>query len=50
MWRVCVWGNDDFGMERDFTDEDEAFNMFHQVISWKYVNMTELYAINFVTA
>ncbi|MCA9495832.1 MAG: hypothetical protein KC589_02730 [Nanoarchaeota archaeon] len=20
-WRVCVWGNDDFGLERDFQSE-----------------------------
>jgi hypothetical protein len=24
QWRVCVWGDDDFGLERDFDARDEA--------------------------
>ena len=49
-WRVCVWGNDDFGMERDFIDEDEALNIFYQVIGWDYVNVDPLKTLGFITA
>lgn len=31
-WRVCVWGEDDFGMERDFKDRMEALAMFRRVV------------------
>ena len=51
-WRVCVWGNDDFGMERDYndTDKDSAVAMFHQVISWDFVNIGQLKTNGFVHA
>jgi hypothetical protein len=32
-WRVCVWGADDDGMERDFADKDEAFDVYWSLIS-----------------
>lgn len=50
MYRVCVWGNDDFGLEIHFTEETTALNMFHQVIGWKYVNIQQLRDTGFVTA
>ena len=51
QWRVCVWGNDDCGMERDFhTSEDEALTVFIEVIGWKFVNMNRLSANGFVSA
>ena len=49
-WRVCVWGNDDCGMERDFEDETEAWNIFLQVIGHQYVNRVSLINLNFVSA
>lgn len=49
-WRVCVWGNDDCGMERDYTDETEALNMFYQVIGWDFVNINRLKNNGFVSA
>ena len=49
-WRVCVWGNDDCGMERDYTDETEAWNMFLQVIGWEFVNINKLKNNGFVYA
>ena len=49
-WRVCVWGNDDCGMERDFTDETAALNMFYQVIGWTYVNKDQLSNLGFIPA
>ena len=49
-WRVCVWGNDDFGMARDFEDETAALNIFYQVIGWPKVNMSLLRNIGFISA
>jgi hypothetical protein len=48
-WRVCVWGQDDCGMEKDFTSdqEDEAFSCFIQVITLEYVNRKNLEALGF---
>ena len=31
-WRVCIWGNDDFGLERDFQSKKEAMKTF-EIIS-----------------
>ncbi len=49
-WRVCVWGNDDCGMERDFEDESEALNCFYQVIGWDTVDFMPLKYFQFVSA
>ncbi len=50
-WRVCVWGNDDCGMERDFgNDESTALNVFYKVIGQKFVNMDYLKLNEFVSA
>lgn len=49
-WRVCIWGNDDCGMERDFVLEGEALNMFYQVIGWEFVNKGALASNGFVGA
>lgn len=49
-WRVCVWGNDDCGMELDFENETQAWTMFLQVIGLKYVNRNSLIALGFVSA
>lgn len=31
QWRVCVWGDDDFGLERDFKDRGEAKGLFRKI-------------------
>ncbi len=33
MWRVCVWGGDDFGLEKDFpfTGREAANNLYQQI-------------------
>lgn len=42
-FRVCVWGNDDLGMERDFgNDETLAMSVFMQVIGWEDVTINRL--------
>lgn len=50
LWRVCVWGGDDCGMERDFTDETEAWSCFLQVIGSKTVTMKLLREMQFLSA
>ena len=49
-WRVCVWGNDDCGQERDFESETEAWNIFLQVIGMEFVNLQALRDLGFVSA
>jgi len=49
-WRVCVWGGDDCGMERDFADENEARAIFHEVIYLDDVTMAALRKYGFVSA
>ena len=49
-WRVCVWGNDDCGMERDFDLEGDALHIFYHIISWTYVNKDQLKNAGFVFA
>lgn len=34
QWRVCVWGNDDLGMERDYAPTDrEAAHRLHALLA-----------------
>ena len=49
-WRVCVWGGDDCGMEKDFTAENEAWCCFLEVIGLEDVTMEELKNREFVSA
>jgi len=49
-WRVCVWGNDDFGLERDFEHEAEAWVTFLEVIGQEYVNQQYLRNNGFIGA
>ena len=42
MWRVCVWGNDDCGMERDFESRTNALAMYKKVTSWETVDKYKL--------
>lgn len=49
-WRVCAWGGDDCGMEKDFKDETLAWNCFLQVIGMEEVTMKALEDMGFVSA
>jgi hypothetical protein len=49
-WRVCAWGNDDFGLELDYTDRIEALNMFYAIITLEYVNVDILCGYGFKSA
>jgi hypothetical protein len=48
-WRVCVWGSDDFGMERDYArcDKKQAIEMFLAVIAEEVVSEVFLKANKF---
>ena len=60
IWhRVCVWGADDFGMEKDFEQgkdltpdpsREQALDCFLSVISLERVNPSDLRALGFVNA
>lgn len=49
-WRVCIWGEDDCGMEKDFVSEAEAFTTFLQVIGLDFVNFDNLHKMGFYSA
>lgn len=42
-YRVAVWGNDDFGFEKDFDTESEAISMFRQLE--KYPLITKIQSL-----
>ncbi len=50
IWRTCVWGNDDCGMEFDCNSEAECWTTFLRVIGMNNVNQEDLKNIGFVYA
>lgn len=34
--RICIWGNDDTGIERDFyfEDKEDAVEQYHRLVGW----------------
>lgn len=48
LTRVCVWGADDFGMERDFSEATDAQRIFLHIIQLPFVNQADLLKLNFV--
>lgn len=49
-WRVCAWGMDDMGMEKDFADEKAAWCCFLEVIGLEDVTIKGLKARGFWSA
>ena len=51
-WRVCAWGNDDCGLEKDFPENQEAsaWTCFLEVIGMEFVNMQNLIDLGFKSA
>jgi hypothetical protein len=47
-FRVAVWGNDDFGIEKDFDTESEAIDMFDKLAKYEVINHQDLYDLGFV--
>jgi len=46
-FRVCAWGNDDFGMELDFESLGEAEYIFDTIEKYSIVNKQDLYDLGF---
>jgi hypothetical protein len=46
-FRVACWGNDDFGLERDFDYENDAIKMFELLKYKNFINHKDLYDLNF---
>lgn len=51
-WRVCVWGGDDTGLERDYLNDDyySAEELFQHIISLEFVNVDTLKSLGFQPA
>lgn len=47
-YRVCIWGTDDFGLEKDYLTRIEAFELFHSIKD--YTTKKHLKDIGFVNA
>lgn len=41
-WRVCVWGADDCGMERDFSNREMAQHVYVAIINRPYISKSDL--------
>ena len=52
MWRICVWGTDDCGMERDFIADEFhiARDLFSSILTWEYVTFDKLIKNGFISA
>ena len=47
MYRVCIWGADDFGMERDFEVYLEAKEIFNTLANKEIITISELKKLEF---
>lgn len=47
-FRVCAWGADDFGLERDFEKESDAIAMFKRLEKYPLINISDLKQLNFI--
>jgi hypothetical protein len=46
-FRVSCWGNDDFGIDKDFEDETESIKVFEQLKAKEIINHQDLYNLGF---
>lgn len=49
-FRVCCWGNDDCGMEKDFIFEMEAMQVFKMLSEKDVIDKKDLEDIGFIRA
>ena len=42
-WRVSVWGNDDFGIDKDFSTKEEALELYNYLLDCSIVNHQTCY-------
>ena len=47
-WRVCIWGADDFGMEKDVRLKSEARELFQKIKH--YTTLIEMEKLGFIHA
>jgi hypothetical protein len=47
---VCVWGNDDFGLERDFDQPGQAMVLYQLIVSRPYPTQEWLKNLDMVPA
>ena len=47
VFRVAVWGDDDFGIDKDFKTEKEAIEMFDKLKKRTIINHKDLYDLGF---
>jgi hypothetical protein len=50
VFRTCVWGDDDFGLEYDSPNEADAYNKFLQIIGMTSVDQQAVRELGFITA
>lgn len=50
LFRVCVWGADDFGMEKDQASMKKAIVLFLNIMLLPYVDQRELREMGFENA
>lgn len=50
LWRVCVWGNDDLGMEFDTEEYENALEVYTELVLLPVVNKSHCVARNLVYA
>lgn len=49
-WRLSVWGDDDFGLEKLYKTEDAVLTEFMQIISKETIKQSYLKECGFTTA
>jgi hypothetical protein len=49
-FRVCVWGNDDFGLERDFDQPGQAMVLYQLIVSRPHPTQAWLKNLDMVPA
>lgn len=51
-WRVCAWGNDDFGMERDYEPDqrDQALVLYQQIVSTQMPTQAQMHEWGMIRA
>jgi len=49
-WLVCVWGNDDYGLEKEFSTEVVAWSTFLEIIGLEDVTIDAVLEKGFIGA
>lgn len=49
-FRVACWGNDDYGLEKDFESQDDAYATYLDLKNLPYINKATLQSLGFNNA